>query len=67
MEVVKGVELDLRSVEWFMENPVGMLAMQGYMIEFKKTVGTVVKLQVDYCAWGHFYMKPSHIWPSMVF
>ena len=40
MKEVEGVELDLRGMEWFMENPVGMLAMQDYMIEFKKTVET---------------------------
>ena len=37
--VVEGVEIDLRGIEWFMENPVGMLAMQDYMqrfmVEFK--------------------------------
>ena len=43
------------------------IAMQGYMIEFEKTMLIVVKLQVDYCAWGHFYMKPTHVWTSMVY
>ena len=27
----------------------------------------VVKLVVDYCAWDHYYMKPTHIWTSMLF
>ena len=68
MQVVEGVELVLRGMKWFMENPVGMLAMQGYMIEFVETMPLpVVRLQVDYCAWGQFYMKPTHMWTSMVY
>ena len=31
MMAVKGVEVDLREMEWFLENPEGMLAMQGFM------------------------------------
>ena len=65
--VLEGVELDLRGMEWFMENPVGMLAMQGCMIEFEKTMEIVVKLQVDHCAWSHFYMKPTHVWTSILY
>ena len=34
--VVDEVEIDLRGMEWFMENPVGMLAMQEYMLKFKE-------------------------------
>ena len=26
----------------------------------------VEKLTVDYCTWGHFYMKPTNVWTSMV-
>ena len=38
-------------MEWFMENPVGMLAMQDYMQEFLKEFKyTVVRKTVDYCA-----------------
>ena len=36
MMVVKGVEVNLRGMEWFLENPVGMLAMQGFMQQFEK-------------------------------
>ena len=35
MMVVEGVEVDLREMEWFLENPDGMLAMQGFMEQFK--------------------------------
>ena len=67
MQVVEGVELDMRGMEWFMENPVGMLAMQDYMRVFLETFDyPVVQLTVDYCAWGHFYMKPTQVWTSMV-
>ena len=31
MMVVDEVEIDLRGMEWFLENPVGMLAMQDFM------------------------------------
>ena len=34
--VVEGVEVDLREMEWFLENPEGMLAMQGFMEQFMK-------------------------------
>ena len=32
--------------------------------EFKYTV---VQRTVDCCAWGHFYMKATHVWTSMDF
>ena len=58
--VVEGVEMDLQGMEWFMENPQGMLAMHDYMTEFMQEFEyLVVQLTVDYCAWGHFYMKCS--------
>ena len=66
MMVMEGVEVDLRGMEWFMENPVGMLAMQDYMREFMQEFEfffflTVVQRTVDYCAWGHYYMKPTYV------
>ena len=53
MQVVEGVGLDLRGMEWFLENPVDM---QDYnvMWEFEATFDyPIVKLVVDYCAWGN--------------
>ena len=67
MQVVEGIELDLRGMEWFMENPVGMLAMQDYMLEFEQSEVVVVRWTIDYCAWKYFYMKPTHMWTRMVF
>ena len=68
MMVVEGVEVDLRGMEWFMENPVGMLAVQDYMREFMQEFKyTVVQRTVDYCAWGHYFMKPTHVWTRMGF
>ena len=68
MVVVEGVEVEMRGMEWFMENPVGMLAMQDYMKEFMEEFEhTVVRKTVDCCAWGHFYMKATHVWTSMDF
>ena len=67
MQKVEGVELDMRGMEWFMENSEGMLAMQEYMVLFLEThKHPVERRKVDYCTWGHFYMKPTHVWTSMV-
>ena len=51
-----------------MENPVGMLVMQDYMQKFMEEFQyEMVQQTVDYCAWGHYYQKPTHVWTSMVF
>ena len=34
------------------------------MMEFEYDL---VQLTADYCAWGHYYQKPTHVWTSMVF
>ena len=68
MMVVEGVEIDLRGMEWFLENPEGMLAMRHFMQRFEEEHQYgLVKRVVDYCAWNHYYMKPTDIWTSMVF
>jgi hypothetical protein len=68
MMVVEGVEMDLRGMEWFLENPEGMLGMRHFMKKFEEEhKHGVVKLVVDYCAWNHYYMKPTDIWTSMMF
>ena len=36
MMVVEGVEIDLRGMEWFLENPEGMLAMRHFMKRFEE-------------------------------
>ena len=60
--VVEGVQIDLRGMEWFLENLEGMLAMQGFMQQFEEEFQYLMqKLTIDYCAWGHYYQKPSHI------
>ena len=60
MMVVDDVEIHLRGMEWFMENPVGMLAMQDCMLRFKEEFQyEMAQLSVDYCAWGHYYQKPT--------
>ena len=62
MMVVDGVEVDLRGMEWFMEG------MQDYMQQFLEEFQyDVVQKTVDYCAWGHYYQKPTHVWTSMIF
>ena len=36
MMVVEGVEIDLRGMEWFLENPEGMLGMRHFMKKFEE-------------------------------
>ena len=38
------------------------------MLKFQEEFQYEMKqLCVDYCAWGHYYQKPTHVWISMVF
>ena len=56
MMVVEGVEVDLREMEWFLENPEGMLAMQAFMQQFEDEFEyEMKKYKIDYCAWGYYY------------
>ena len=48
---------------WMVENPVGGLAGRPYMRHWKVRHKLVV---VDLCAYGHYYMKPTHIWTSVM-
>ena len=60
-------------MEWFIENPVGMLAMQdctvimNFVAKFTEVRLPMVRQEVDCCAWGHVYMKPTHgiVWKSL--
>ena len=53
-------------MEWFLENPEGMLGMRHFMKRFEEEHKYgVVKLVVDYCAWNHYYMKPTDILKAM--
>ena len=38
--------------------------MQKFLEEFQYDA---VQKTVDYCAWGHYYQKPTHVWTSMCF
>ena len=53
-----------RGTRFYMENPVGSLWRRPYMRQWEQS-GRVVRRQVDYCAFGHMYMKPTHIWTNM--
>ena len=63
IQVAKWFSKELRA-QVFMENPVGMLCRQEYMTEWVAT-GMVKVFEVDYCAFRHMYMKPTHIWTTM--
>ena len=67
------VKQGIKVAEWFakeqgarfyMENPVGSLRKQLYMEEWVGA-GKVVERVVDYCAYDHYYMKPTNIWTNM--
>ena len=48
---------------FYMENPVGSLERRPYMVEWERQQG-VVKHMVHYCAFDHWYMKPTNLWLS---
>ena len=51
-------------VPFYMENPVGSLWRRPYMTKWVKK-RWVVRATVHYCAFGHFYHKPTHLWTNM--
>ena len=53
-----------KGVKFYMENPVGSLWRRPDMRQWEMS-REVVRQQVDYCAYGHMYMKPTHIWTNM--
>ena len=48
----------------YMENPVGSLWRRPYMRQWEEP-GMVKRHEVHYCAYDHFYHKPTHIWTNM--
>ena len=48
---------------WVMENPVGSLEKQVYMGKRWKQPRKLE--EVHYCAYGHVYNKPTHIWTNI--
>ena len=48
---------------WMLENPVGDLARRDYMEGWELDH---VRREVDLCAYGHYYRKPTHIWTSVM-
>ena len=56
MMVVEGVAIGLMGMEWFLENPEGMLTMKVFMQPFEEEHQHLWRRRViDYCAWGHYY------------
>ena len=49
---------------FYMENPVASLWRRPYMKIWEET-GMVTRHEVHYCAYDHFYHKPTHIWTNM--
>lgn len=50
---------------FYMENPVGSLWKRPYMVDWESW-GTVRRHEVHYCAYKHWYHKPTHIWTNML-
>ena len=50
-------EAHRRGVPFYMENPVGFLARRPYMRKWVREWRWVVRKEVHYCAYGHFYHK----------
>ena len=51
-----------QKVAWAMENPLGFLACRPYM---KRMKVKHVRHLVNYCAFGGWYKKPTHIWTNI--
>ena len=60
-----GIFLDFSALHMAMENPVGAMTVQRYIQKWmQKNRKQVKQAKVDYCAWKHPYMKPTHIWTT---
>lgn len=48
------------------ENPVGLLSKMPLMLQLEKTFN-LYRSTVDYCAFGRFDKKPTHLWSNVSF
>ena len=62
--VVNSQPIPGQGAAFYMENPVGSLWRRPYMKLWEET-GMVTRHEVHYCAYDHFYHKPTHIWTNM--
>ena len=49
---------------FYMENPVGSLCKRPYMVEWVES--GVREAEIHYCAYRHFYHKPTHLWTNLM-
>ena len=61
--VARYFEKELKA-RFYMENPVGNLCRRPYMRGWEAE--GVRRVEVHYCAYHHFYHKPTHIWTNML-
>ena len=47
----------------FMENPVGFLSRRPFVQRYSSLLG-LTRRTVHYCAYGHIFNKPTHIWTN---
>jgi len=62
--ILEGIRGAYPEVQWMVENPAGGLARRPYMQDWMREALVVMHL-VDYCAYGHYIQKPTHIWTTL--
>jgi hypothetical protein len=50
---------ELNPIQWFIENPRGLLRKMWFLLEFTKYY---FHTEISYCKYGHTSMKPTDIW-----
>ena len=63
LKVIKQWSKQYLKMRWCIENPVGSLVRRDYMQE-KTWVQKRQLREIHYCAYGHPYHKPTHIWTN---
>jgi hypothetical protein len=62
IKVARYFEKTLQAL-FYLENPVGNLCRRPYMRGWE--ADGVRRVEVHYCAYRHFYHKPTHLWTNM--
>ena len=63
LKVIKQWNKRFKEMRWCIENPVGSLAKREYMQEGVWRQPRQLR-EIHYCAYGHPYHKPTHIWTN---
>ena len=60
LRIIKYVKSKVQPSVWFIENPLGLLKVQGVMRKHDKHLHTTC-----YCMFGFLYKKPTHVWSNV--